>query len=317
MADSSPKQIYTTPLHPSLQFLILVCLTIGALIIGSFIGITVVMASYGKGTLNEIAQYNISSQSTVIALWIIQFAGATLPLLLAPVFFSYVIIRNPDNYLKTTFHFPWILIVLVLLTMLFSSPLIEVLSNINQKMVLPTPLKGVERWMRDSEDSAQKLSEAMLLMKSIKSLLFDLLFIGFLTAIVEEFLFRGAMQTVFLHWTKNYHAAIWITAILFSAFHMEFYGFLPRLLLGVLFGYFVAWSGSVWTSVWAHFVNNGTAVIVTYLFQHKLISINPDDQHVFNYPGYVISLIITLFLLFVYQYVSKKHSVAVDGEELD
>jgi membrane protease YdiL (CAAX protease family) len=117
-------------------------------------------------------------------------------------------------------------------------------------------------------------------------------------------MFRGCLQTIFLQWTGNIHAAVWITAILFSAFHMEFFGFLPRLMLGVLFGYFVAWSGSVWTGVWAHFINNGTAVIGTYLFQHKLIKINPDDQHLFSYAGYIISLLIILFLLFIYRNVA-------------
>ena len=317
MTDKPLKEIYTTSLHPGLQFLIFCFLTIGAIFIGSIIGIAIAMASFGTDIMGDIAQLNVSSHNALNALWIIQLTGTTLPLLIAPTFFAYVIVRDPDDYLKTTFHFPWVMILIVLATMLLSSPLIELLSNINQKMVLPPALKGLEDWMKDSENTAQKLSDAMLQMKTIKNLLFDLLFIGLLTAIVEEFMFRGVLQTIFVKWTKNYHVAIWVTAILFSAFHMEFYGFLPRLLLGALFGYFVAWSGSVWTSVWAHFVNNGTAVIITYLFQHKMISTNPDDQNVFNSAGYVISLIITLFLLFVYQYVSKKYSVAIDGEELD
>ena len=131
-------------------------------------------------------------------------------------------------------------------------------------------------------------------------------------------MFRGCLQTILLKWMRNKHTAIWITAILFSAFHMEFFGFLPRLLLGALFGYFVAWSGSIWPSVWGHFVNNGTAVIVTYLSQHKLINIDPDDQHIFSYVGYVISFIITLLLLFAYRYISAKRQILdIDGEELD
>ena len=116
-----------------------------------------------------------------------------------------------------------------------------------------------------------------------------------------------------MRWTKNYHVAVWITAILFSAFHMEFFGFLPRLMLGVLFGYFVVWSGSIWTSVWAHFINNGTAVVVTYLYQHKKITINPDDQHVFNYTGYIISLVIVLFLLYVYRNITLSQQPAPEN----
>jgi hypothetical protein len=87
---------------------------------------------------------------------------------------------------------------------------------------------------------------------------------------------------------------------------MEFFSFLPRVALGVFFGYFVAWSGSIWTSVWAHFLNNGSAVVITYLYQHKAISLNPDDQHVFNYGSYVFSLIIILILLYIYRNIALK-----------
>jgi hypothetical protein len=85
---------------------------------------------------------------------------------------------------------------------------------------------------------------------------------------------------------------------------MEFFTFLPRVFLGALFGYFVAYSGSIWTGVWGHFLNNGSAVVITYLYQRKTITLDPDDQHVFNYPVYAFSLIIVLFLLFIYRNIS-------------
>jgi membrane protease YdiL (CAAX protease family) len=184
--------------------------------------------------------------------------------------------------------------------MFAASPMIEFLSNLNQKMVLPPFLK----WMRESEDNAEKITETMLNMKSIRDMLGNVLLIGLVPAIVEEFMFRGCLQTIFTRWTKNTHAAIWITAILFSAFHIEFFGFLPRLFLGLLFGYFVAWSGSIWTGVWAHFINNGTAVVVTYFYQKKITKLNPDDQHVFNYTGHLFSFIIILFLLFIFHRIA-------------
>jgi membrane protease YdiL (CAAX protease family) len=131
-------------------------------------------------------------------------------------------------------------------------------------------------------------------------------------------MFRGVLQTTMQRWTKNTHAAIWVTAVLFSAFHMEFYGFLPRMFLGALFGYFVAWSGSIWPAIWGHFLNNGSAVIVTYLYQQKKINLNPDDQHVFNYAGYIFSFIIIIVLLLVYKKIATglKTSPEINGEEL-
>jgi membrane protease YdiL (CAAX protease family) len=284
-------------MHPALQFLIFISIFILIYIIGNLIGIGISMALYGTDTVMEIGQLKFTSPQAINALWIMQIAGTTLPIIAAPVFFGYVIVRDPRDYLKTGFRFPWILIAVVLAVMFLSNPLIEFLSNVNQRMVLPPWLK----WMRDRENEAQKLTDLMLQMKTIWSMLFNLLLIGLLTAIVEEFMFRGVLQTIFFRWTKNTHAAIWITAILFSAFHVEFFGFLPRLMLGVLFGYFVAWSGSIWPAVWAHFLNNGTAVVATYLFQHKIIRVNPDDQHLFSSAAYMFSFVIVLFLLFIYR----------------
>jgi O-antigen/teichoic acid export membrane protein len=93
---------------------------------------------------------------------------------------------------------------------------------------------------------------------------------------------------------------------------MEFFTFLPRVFLGAIFGYFVAYSGSIWTSVWAHFLNNGSAVVITYLYQHKVVGLNPDDQHVFNLWAYAFSLIIVLFLLYIYRYVAKHNKPMAD-----
>ncbi len=288
--------------HPAMQFLIFTGIFIGIYLIGNIIGAAIVIALYGMNIITAISSSNITAPHFVNALWILQITSTTIPIFAAPVFFAYVIVRDPQGYIKPSFRFPWGLILLILAIMFISNPLIEFLSNINQKMILPPWLK----WMRELEDSAQKLTEVMLQMKTIGQMILVVLFIGLVTAIVEEFMFRGVLQTIFVRWTKNTHAAIWITAILFSAFHLEFFGFLPRLLLGVLFGYFVAWSGSIWTSVWAHFINNGTAVVVTYLFQHKLIKINPDDQHLFTYGGYLFSALIVLLLLFIYRKISAE-----------
>lgn len=291
-------------LHPALQFLIFIGLAIVIILIGTLIGMAIAIGLYGVHSVMDTMHLNLTSPNAIKTLWVLQIAGTTLPILAVPLFFSFVIVKEPLNYLKYRFKFPWTLLLLVFVIMFVSAPVMEFLSNLNQKMVLPHFLS----WMRDKEEEAQKITEAMMQMNNVWDLIKDVLLIGLLTAIVEEFMFRGCLQTIFFRWTKNGHAAIWITAILFSAFHMQFFGFLPRLMLGVLFGYFVAWSGSVWTSVWAHFINNATAVIATYFFQHKLIKTNPDDQHIFNYPAYIFSLLVVLLLFAVYKSVASKKS---------
>lgn len=298
-------------LYPALQFLILVSLTIAIVLVGNLIGAAVVAAFYGLDMILNIARLDFSTPGTANALWILQIVGTTIPLLIVPVFFAQVIVKQPREYLKPSFKFPWQLLLIVFCTMLVSSPLIEFLSAINQKMVLPHYLSDVQQWMRDSEDKAQKLLEVLLKMDTVWGVIANVIAVGLLTAIVEELMFRGCLQTIFVRWTGNVHVAVWVTAILFSAFHMEFFGFLPRMLLGVLFGYFTAWSGSVWPAVWAHFLNNGTAVVAVYLYQHKIVKTDPNtNTHIFNYSAYVFSLIIVLFLLYLYHNVAKKKAAA-------
>ena len=310
MTDGPLNPIPHRQISPALQFLILFGLLISLIIIGAELGKIIIESSFGAGSFEAVIKSDGSSEKYRNALWIFQLISTTLPILLCPVLFSYIIVHEPDNYLKTSFEFPWPLLVIVFLIMILSSPVMEFISNINESFNLP-------KWMRDEEDALKKLSDNMMQMKTIGSMIFNLVFIGLVTAIAEELLFRGALQTILMRWTKNKHAAVWITAILFSAFHMEFFGFIPRLFLGVLFGYFVAWSGSIWPSIWAHFINNGTVVVITYLAQSKIWDIDPDDQHVFNTVLYIISFIITIFLLFIYRYIAVKRQIAdINGEEL-
>ena len=186
------------------------------------------------------------------------FSGTTLPILATPIIFSYVIVQEPDDYLKNHFHFPWMLIVIVFVS---HDALLNPLLNFwetESKNGFAQILKGRGRWMRESEDDTKKLSDMMMQMNTFWSMVFDLFLSACLPLLWKRLCSGDVLQTIFLRWTKNMHVAVWITAILFSAFHMEFFGFLPRMFLGVLFGYFVAWSGSIWPAIWAHFVNNGT-----------------------------------------------------------
>jgi len=286
------------------QFLAIVGITIGLVIIFSFIAAGIILAIFGFKTLADTFSFDTQNPHVGATLWILQIVSTTLPLFVAPVLFARFIVSDTSTYLKPTFRFLPVFLLLIFTVMLFSSPVMEMLSNINQKLTLPAAFKALEDKMRAMELSAQKATEAMLKMKTIWAMLWAVLVVGLLTAIAEEFLFRGVIQTIFVQWTKNKHTAIWITAILFSAFHMEFFTFLPRVFLGALFGYFVAYSGSIWTGVWGHFLNNGSAVVITYLYQRKTITLDPDDQHVFNYPVYAFSLIIVIFLLFIYRNIA-------------
>jgi membrane protease YdiL (CAAX protease family) len=295
------KPQYKPGISPYLQFLLFIGVTLVLLFLGNIIASFAIVTLYNIDTLKNIAAMNLGTPMAIKAMWMLQIIGMTIPLLLTPIVFGRFIMKEPDAYLKINIRFPPVLLIMIFSIMVMSTPIMEVLVLVNQKMVLPDFLKGLENWMRASEQSAQKITGALLKMNTWVDLVKAVLLIGLITAIAEELMFRGCLQTILIRWTKNTHVAIWITAALFSAFHLEFFGFLPRLMLGVCFGYFAAWSGSIWPAVWAHFINNASAVVITYLFQHKKIDVNPDEAHSFNYSLYVLSIIITVALFWSYR----------------
>lgn len=167
----------------------------------------------------------------------------------------------------------------------------------NQNLDLPASMEPLERWMRDTEDRAAVATKTLTTFGTVGQLLTALLVIALLPAIGEELLFRGILQRKLVTLTGGVHAGIWLTAILFSAIHVQFYGFVPRMLLGALFGYLYAWSGNLWVPVLAHFVNNGFTVLMVYFYQQKQISVDIESTGSVPWYGALASLVGTVLLL--------------------
>ncbi len=125
--------------------------------------------------------------------------------------------------------------------------------------------------MELSEQRAELFITLFLKDDTWKRLVLNLFMIALLPAIGEELFFRGILQKYLAKGLKNVHLAVFVTAILFSLLHFQFHGFLPRVFLGVLFGYLFVWTGNLWLPIIAHFVNNGAAVVVEFLGQRGLM----------------------------------------------
>ena len=187
--------------------------------------------------------------------------------------------------------------------MLLAIPGINLLSAWNQQMVLPEWMSGIEQWMRMQEDAAAQLTEQFLRVDTVGGLLVNIGLMALLPAVGEELTFRGVVQGMF---TRNKHVAIWATAAIFSFVHMQFYGFLPRMLLGAMFGYMLWWTGSLWVPMLMHFVNNCAAVVVAYLaYNHleegraeMLDTIGTEDTILLG----VFSICIVLIMMVMYGY---------------
>lgn len=161
-------------------------------------------------------------------------------------------------------------VVLTLFIFLISIPIISYLGVLNSYMQLPESLSGLELWMKEKEESAKLITEAFLKMETVGSLFFNLFMIALLPAIGEELIFRGIFQKIIAEWTKNIHIGILLAAFLFSAMHFQFYGFLPRFILGALLGYLFYWSKSIWIPILGHFINNAVAIISYYFYGDKV-----------------------------------------------
>lgn len=154
-------------------------------------------------------------------------------------------------------------------------PLISMLAEWNKGMELPSFLASVEELMRQMEESAKALTERFLNTSSVGMMFVNLFVIAFLPAVCEEMMFRGWLQRV-LGKCVNIHTAIWVSAFVFSAIHFQFYGFIPRMLIGVALGYLYYYTGSLWAPIVAHFTNNAAAVIIAFLAYNGYTSIDFD-----------------------------------------
>lgn len=189
---------------------------------------------------------------------VVQFLG----LFVIPSFlFAYFSDPHPLTYLglKPAHSRYFILGALLLIVAL---PLVDWLGVFNHRLIPETTSLG--KWMKASEEQASRQISFMLKKRSLQDLLLNLLFVAVFAGIGEELLFRGMLQRILIRLFRNPAAGIIITAVIFSAIHLQFYGFLPRFILGILLGCIYWYSGSLWPAILAHFIYDAFAVVMIY-----------------------------------------------------
>lgn len=169
----------------------------------------------------------------------------------------------------------------------------------NSHLVLPEFLSGVEQWMRDMETQLMELTQFLTDFQSIPELLAGILVIGVFAGVGEELFFRGLIQPKMQGYLQSPHWGIWVTAIIFSAIHVQFYGFLPRLFLGALFGYLYHYTGSLFYPILGHFLNNALTLLLVYAANQGLIALDVQSTDTVSYPGALLGfLVLTLGFLY-------------------
>jgi membrane protease YdiL (CAAX protease family) len=260
------------------KIMILVGLTLVFMTIGSVIGIFFFTQITGMPFAQVIDfQKHLNDYPNMYdAVMAMQTFSTPVPFIGAALFFWYVIEKQTVDTLS--FHevkLPvfFLVAILVIVFMGFDALIIEW----NQGMVLPESMKGIEKWMKDSEEATGELTKFLTTFKTPSQLIVAMVVVAVLAGISEELIFRGVLQNIALRASGNPHVAIWFAAFTFSFIHLQFYGFFPRMLLGALFGYLYYWTKNLWIPMFAHFVNNGFTLLMAYLYSTKAVDVNIED----------------------------------------
>lgn len=232
--------------------------------------------------------------------------------------------RQPARWLRMDRLADWRLFLIVFLLMVVAQPGINLIGTWNESLRLPACLAGLEQMMQQMEESARQMTEALAYSPTVGLLMLNLIVLALGPALGEEMAFRGVMLTLMEGGadphtlgprpvlTRRTHIAVWVTGIIFSLIHFQFYGFFPRMLLGVILGYLFVWSGTLWLPVLAHFTNNGLVVFFGFLEENT--NINADSVESFGtgttaWVG-ILSLLLTVGLLWLVRSVVLRRSSA-------
>lgn len=279
--------------------LILVTAILGFTVIGPLIGILTALPFY-EGTLFDLPQKManpLANPEIRMPLIILQGSATLIGLILIPYLYLFSIEKiRALNWLKEKHTSPIICIVITVIVISFMV-INSVIIEWNANVVFPDFLRGFGEWARANEARATELTKFFTTFTSPADFALGVLVIAIFPAIGEELVFRGMLQPELFRMSGNHHVAIWVSAIIFSAFHLQFFGFLPRMLLGALFGYLYLWSGNFWVPVIAHFVNNAFSVLMMYLYQLGYIQEDFDSPKAAPWPAVIAFTILFGFLL--------------------
>lgn len=251
---------------------------------------------------------SLSFMDDVKAIRLMAFANQVFSFMIPAIFLGFIFFRDQWTAfvgLRTSANFPAIKAPslnntgLAILIMLLSWPLAQFLYLINMDIPLPDFLIAME-------DSTNDLIEGIVAVNSLPELLLVLVLVALTPAIGEELMFRGLLQRIITYNGLNKHLAVIVSALVFSAIHMQFQGFLTRFALGLILGYLFVFSGSLWISIIAHFLFNGSQVIIAYFTKDMMDFSSEPSWSDFSYPIFIGSTL--LFLAVGYRFIKSNES---------
>lgn len=275
------------------RLFILMALIIAGLIVSTITSVVVTLAGSGLTELSILRISQISSQ--------------ILTFILPPIAYAFLTKENPVvalGFNRLKIH--WLLLGLCMIYAIM--PLNSVFAEWNANIKLPESMSTLEEIMKNLQEKATEIMEKMVNVDNIGGLIINLIMIAGLAAFGEELLFRSIIQTSLIKICRNAHIGIILASIIFSFIHFEFYGFLPRLVLGLLLGYMFYYSKNIWIPMAMHFANNGTIVFLYYLNNKGVTNINIDTFGQTNTPILIASIIMMAALFYASIRISNKEN---------
>jgi len=218
------------------------------------------------------------------------------------IFAAAMTMPDPMRFTGLSGHTELRAILGVILIWLVSMPMLNEIIVWNESIHFPLSMSAIEEALREMEEANNAVAEEIMATSSIGGMIVNILFVGLLTGFSEELFFRGALQRGFDACGINRHLSIWITALIFSAVHFQFFGFVPRLLIGAMFGYMLMWTGSIYPGAFAHALNNSAVVVTTWMTQNGYTDLDFEHFGVstdsFGWMGIVSAL---LFFAVIYK----------------
>ncbi|MEQ6167178.1 MULTISPECIES: type II CAAX endopeptidase family protein [unclassified Ekhidna] len=254
--------------------------------------ISIVMMLGGSG--GDEVETDMILQMDPVFLLVIQGIASTFMFIGVPLLFIGIALKVPFKE-----FFPKVSLTTAGLTVLISISFMVVNSAIGEwNMNLDFGNSDFAEWAKRSEEQLKVLTEHLTDFTSTNHFIIALIVVAIIPAIGEELLFRGLIQNMFAKAFANHHVAIWVTGFIFAAIHMQFFGVMPRMLLGVLFGYLYHWSGKLSVAMIGHLVNNGFALIALYLAQKDVVEVSPEQmEQSAPWPAVLIFAGISFFLI--------------------
>jgi len=268
-------------------------------------GYLVLTSNLGLSEIQQAISDPFSFPELKTPIMVFQGLNALGTFIIAPALFFGFYLKKPFSSLFQKTDYRGLLLVLLLTASFMVINTIFI--DLNSQMALPSFMSGLEQWATRLEKQMEELTRYLTEMDSAAYFILSIFVIALIPAVGEELVFRGLVQNVVLKGSKNIHVAIWVSAFIFGFIHFQFYGLIPRMMLGALFGYFYAYTGNLTFPILGHFINNGLSLFLVYFYQKGHIDYDVESADMAPWSSIVIFISIFLagFYVFHKTYISK------------